>query len=273
MSEGELNEKLIVLIEDEIIVLNLLTQKLEKAGYLVKTATDGEAGLALIQETEPDLILLDMMLPKLNGFGILEKMAELKLLPKIPVVIISNSGQPIEIERAQKLGIRDYLIKVNFNPNEVLAKVNHVLESEEKPENLSAEKGSDSSTLGKIMNVLIVEDDLFMVSLLERKFTQEKYHILKASNVAQAREILEGNKIDLVLLDVVLPGTDGFTYLKELKQNEKQKNIPVIITSNLGQQEEIDKGLKEGASDYIVKAHSTPGEIVEKVENILKSSR
>jgi len=112
-----------------------------------------------------------------------------------------------------------------------------------------------------------------MVSLLERKFVQEKYHILKASNVAQAREALESNKIDLILLDVVLPGTDGFSYLKELKQNEKFKNIPVIITSNLGQQEEIDKGLKDGASDYIVKAHSTPGEIVEKVEKILKSSK
>ncbi|MFA5871835.1 MAG: response regulator [Parcubacteria group bacterium] len=272
MPDSEINKKLIVLIEDEMIVLNLLTQKLEKAGYLVKTATDGEAGLALIQETEPDLVLLDMMLPKLNGFSVLEKMVELKLLPKIPVVIISNSGQPIEIERAQKLGIRDYLIKVNFNPNEVLAKVNQVLELEEtSPSPSSLEEGASHGR--KIMNVLIVEDDLFMVSLLEKKFSPEEYHILKASNVTQAREILGSSKIDLMLLDVVLPGTDGFTFLKELKQNEKYNNIPVIITSNLGQQEEIDKGIKEGASDYIVKAHSTPGEIVEKVEKILKSSK
>ncbi|PIU78161.1 MAG: hypothetical protein COZ28_03425 [Candidatus Moranbacteria bacterium CG_4_10_14_3_um_filter_44_15] len=269
MADETNKKKLVVLIEDEEILSNLLTQKLEKAGYQVKSAPDGEAGLKLILEAGPDLVLLDMLLPKLNGFGVLEKLAEQKLLPALPVIIISNSGQPIEIDRALGMGVRDYLIKVNFNPDEVMAKVNNVFNSEKSSgaqENASAQnQGEDGAK-----NILIVEDDVFMAGLLERKFKQGKFNILKVSSADQAREVMSSKPVDLILLDIVLPGTDGFAFLRELKASEKFKNIPVMITSNLGQQEEIDRGLAEGAVDYVVKAHSTPGEIVEKVENALK---
>jgi DNA-binding response OmpR family regulator len=268
--ENTESKKLIVLIEDEEILSKLLVQKLEKTGYEVKSAMDGESGLALILENKPDLVLLDMMLPKLSGFGILEKLVEQKILPQLSVIIISNSGQPIEIERAQKMGVRDYLIKVNFNPEEVLAKVNAVLNSEDQPlpSPFSESDEKNTNTQDEI-KILIIEDDVFMAGLLERKFKQGNFKILKASNANQARETITSNQIDLILLDVVLPGTDGFTFLRELKKDEKNSKIPVIITSNLGQQEEIERGLTEGAADYIVKAHSTPGEIVDKVQEIL----
>lgn len=118
--------------------------------------------------------------------------------------------------------------------------------------------------------ILIVEDDTFMGSLLERKFRQKNISISRAMNVDEARKIIESGQISLILLDIILPGTDGVTFLKELKLNPRFKGMPVIITSNLGQPEEIEKALAEGASDYIVKAHTTPGEIVEKVAAILE---
>lgn len=117
--------------------------------------------------------------------------------------------------------------------------------------------------------ILIVEDDTFMASLLERKFKQGNFQIFRASSVDEAREIIKKNPISLILQDIILPGTDGISFLKELKLSPEFKHIPVIITSNLGQQDEIDRGLAEGANDYIVKAHATPGEIVEKVTTIL----
>jgi len=117
--------------------------------------------------------------------------------------------------------------------------------------------------------ILIVEDDTFMGSLLERKFKQKDFEIVRAASADEARKTIESGPVSLILLDIILPGTDGITFLKELKLNPQNKAIPVIITSNLGKEEEIEKGLAEGAVDYIVKAHTTPGEIVQKVETIL----
>jgi len=118
--------------------------------------------------------------------------------------------------------------------------------------------------------IMIVEDDTFMAGLLERKFKQADFQIVTALSADQARDLMKENPVKLILLDVILPGTDGITFLKELKANPATKEIPVIITSNLGSPEEIERGLKEGAADYIVKAHATPVEIVEKVKTIVK---
>lgn len=129
-------------------------------------------------------------------------------------------------------------------------------------EQSSAEKNKKS--------ILLIEDDTFMSSLLGRKLSKENYNIFAAPDAQQARELLNSNPISLIILDIVLPGTDGFVFLKELKESQKLKDIPVMIASNLGQPEEIEKGLQQGAADYIVKANTTPGEIVDKVKGILE---
>lgn len=265
MEEIKKEKAIIVLIEDEEIMASLLTTKLEKAGYEVLLATDGARGLELIKEKKPDLVLLDMLLPVLDGFGVLEALNKEGSLPTLPVIVISNSGQPLEIERMLKLGVRDYLIKVNFDPAEVIARVNNVLESTAEPApNISSSPPHPGKT------VLIVEDDLFLSDLLERKFAQKQYTAHRAVDVEQARQMLAEHAVHIILLDIVLPGMHGITFLEELKANEAFKHIPVVIISNLGQQEEVAKGLKAGAVDYIIKANSTPGEILEKVEQILK---
>lgn len=258
---NDTKKKTIVLIEDEEVMVMLLTSKLTAAGFEVKSALDGIAGLEFIHQLKPDLVLLDMMLPRLNGFGVLEKLQEEKLLPALPVIIISNSGQPIEIDRAKKLGVRDYLIKVNFDINEVITKVNLVI---------GGDKAAQAGGIQPIATVLIVEDDNFLVDLLERKFTRSRLKALVAIDADHARLILGQGRIDCILLDVLLPGTDGITFLKELKSNEQWKNTPVIVISNLGQTEEIKRGLAAGAAAYIIKANATPGEIVAKVFELIK---
>ena len=115
--------KKILLVEEEEIMINLLQRKLTKEGYEVSIAKDGEEGLKLMKEIKPDLILLDIIMPKMGGFGVMEGMQKDKELKKIPVIVISNSGQPVELDKAQKLGAKDWLIKTEFDPQEVLNKV------------------------------------------------------------------------------------------------------------------------------------------------------
>lgn len=115
--------KKILLIEDEEIMIDLLQKKLAKEGYNVSVARDGEAGLKAIKEAQPDLILLDIVMPKMGGLEVMEEMNKDKEMKKIPVIVVSNSGQPVELDRAQKLGARDWLVKTEFDPQEVIDKV------------------------------------------------------------------------------------------------------------------------------------------------------
>jgi len=119
--------KKIIIIEDEKILLDLLKDKLVKEGYEVIVALDGQTGLAKIKQEKPDLILLDMVMPKMGGFEVMRELNKDENLAKIPVIIISNSGQPVELEKAKKLGAKDWLIKTEFDPKEVVNKVNKQL--------------------------------------------------------------------------------------------------------------------------------------------------
>ncbi|MFH1462722.1 MAG: response regulator [bacterium] len=113
----------ILLIEDEEIMLDLLQRKLDQEGYEVSVARDGKEGLEKIKEIRPDLILLDFVMPKMGGIEILEEMEKDEELKKIPVIIISNSGQPVDLERAKELGVKDWLIKTEFDPLEIVEKI------------------------------------------------------------------------------------------------------------------------------------------------------
>jgi DNA-binding response OmpR family regulator len=118
--------------------------------------------------------------------------------------------------------------------------------------------------------ILIVEDDRFLRELIARKLRNEGYEVLEAVDGEEGLKRIKEEKPDLVLLDLILPGIDGFEVLAKAKEDPDTAQIPVIILSNLGQREEVEKGLKLGAIDYLIKAHFTPGEIIEKIKNILR---
>ncbi len=115
--------KKILIIEDEEILLDLLQKKLTQVGYEVAIAKDGVKGMEEIEKEKPDLILLDIIMPKMGGFEVMKELQKREEFSKIPIVIISNSGQPVELDLAQKLGAKDWLIKTDFDPQEVLDKV------------------------------------------------------------------------------------------------------------------------------------------------------
>ena len=115
--------KKILLVEDEELMIDLLQRKLTKEGYEISVAKNGEEGLEAMKKVRPDLVLLDIIMPKMGGFEVMEEMQRDKTLAKIPVIVISNSGQPVELDKAQKLGAKDWLIKTEFDPQEVIEKV------------------------------------------------------------------------------------------------------------------------------------------------------
>ena len=120
--------------------------------------------------------------------------------------------------------------------------------------------------------ILIIEDDRFLRKIISQKLTKENYNLIEAVDGIEGIKKAQEEKPDLILLDLVLPGIDGFETLSKIKNNTDKSisKIPVIIFSNLGQHEDIKRGIEIGAVDYLIKAHSTPEEIVAKIRSVLK---
>lgn len=273
--------KKILIVEDEKALLDILLDKLKQEGFDAMGAGDGEEGLERMRQEKPDLILLDIVMPKMGGMEVLEIMHNDTQLKSIPVIIISNSGQPVEIEKAKGLGARDFLIKAEFDPKEVVEKVHNMLGEDVPGGNqvvMDTESGNSKKEKptketfqksGK-RTVLVVEDDQFLRDLIVRKLEEEGLNTIQAIDGEEGVRLIRENKPDIVLLDLILPGIDGFEVLMQAKADTNISGIPIIILSNLGQKDDIDRGLQLGAKDYLIKAHFTPGEIVQKVKDILK---
>jgi DNA-binding response OmpR family regulator len=118
--------------------------------------------------------------------------------------------------------------------------------------------------------ILVIEDDKFLRELMVRKIVSEEFSSLEAETGEEGLEKMKKEKPDLVLLDIVLPGIDGIEVLRKAKEDPSMKSIPIMILSNLAGPEEIERGLKMGAVDYLIKAHLTPREIVAKAKDFLK---
>lgn len=118
--------------------------------------------------------------------------------------------------------------------------------------------------------VLIIEDDNFLQGLEGSKLKTEGYQVIVASTGEEAMAKIHEEGIDLILLDLILPNFDGFEILKKIKEDDKLKDIPVIVFSNLSEDKDIDKARNMGVSDFMVKSNFTLDELVDHVNRKLK---
>lgn len=114
--------------------------------------------------------------------------------------------------------------------------------------------------------ILLVEDEEMLSSMYKTKFEKEGYTIAVAADGEAALETAKNGTFDIVLLDIILPKLDGFAVLKSLRAMDAYKQVPIIMLTNLGQEEDVEKGKKLGATDYMVKANFTPSQVLEKVQ-------
>jgi len=131
--------------------------------------------------------------------------------------------------------------------------------------------------------ILLVEDDPFLIDIYTTKLKESGFKLETADNGEEALKKIrkknaanfEKNKKknlwpDVLILDIVLARIDGWQVLQEIKKDEKLKDLKIIVFTNLGQKEEVEKGLRLGATKYLIKAHYTPSELVEEIKKILK---
>lgn len=269
-------KKKILIIEDDVFLGDVLTKKLTNEGFDVLLSMDGFEGLKKMKSFLPDLVLLDIILPSMNGYEILEAKLKDSSVASIPVIIVSNSGQPVEINRALGLGVKDYLVKAQFDPEEVLVKIHALFKKSENPSSIKSLEGEMNQKSVPVnlegKKVVWVEDDQFLNDIIKRKLSTTKCIFFNATEGEEALKIINKEMPDIVMLDIILSGVDGFEILRRIKNDPKTKHIPVILLSNLGQASDIEKGKNFGAARFVVKATVTPNEIVEQIEEVLKEN-
>lgn len=125
----------------------------------------------------------------------------------------------------------------------------------------------------KKTKILIIEDDSYISDMYRIKLENSGYEVIIASDGIEGFKALEKQKPNVILLDIVMPKMDGFNVLKMIKNDSNYKNIPVILLTNLGQEENVKRGFELGAASYIIKAHFTPSEVVEKIKGVLEKNK
>jgi DNA-binding response OmpR family regulator len=117
----------ILIVEDDMLFQSIYQNRLAQDGYRVKAASNGEDALREMEASPPDLVLLDLVLPQLNGYEVLSRMKADPQLTKIPVIVLSNKGEPEDVKRGLELGATDYLVKTMAHPKEVAWKIRQAI--------------------------------------------------------------------------------------------------------------------------------------------------
>ncbi len=273
MSDQVLAGKKILIVEDNTFLSNVISQKLTMRGAVAKTYTNGLEGLAAIRIEKPDLVLLDILMPIMNGYEVLQILHAEGLTSQIPIIVISNSGQPVEIDRIKALGVREYLVKADFEPDDVLKKIYETLEVDAPGGSATAtaapgQAAAPHSEQTEMPKVLVVEDDPLLRNLLSMKLSSSNCPAMFSNDGLQVGELVASFEPDVIVLDLKLPGRDGFEVLKELKETDAYKHIPVIVFSNNSIDEDKQRAMDMGAAAFHVKAMTDLSEFIKIVVKI-----
>ncbi len=231
----------ILVVEDDREVALLLRRQLEAEGYHVLLAGSGQDALWLAREEQPQLITLDIMLPDIDGFMVLEQLKDHPVTAPIPVIIISMLG---EEDKGYALGAVDYVVKP-FSEKQLLDSVRQALGPIRK------EDGAE----GARNNLLVVDDEQDITTFLVQALSVHGYEVRSASNGLEALERIGESMPDLILLDLKMPGMDGYEVIRHLKGDEATRGIPIIVITASPVDKERDKVrvLGMGVAQYMPK--------------------
>jgi DNA-binding response OmpR family regulator len=255
----------ILIIENDIFLADVLLKKLKGEGYDATLARDAAQGNKMMRELKPSLVVVDVDLPVVDGYKVLEDKQKDPAVSRIPVIVIFASNVSESIEKVLSLGAKDFLIKQSFDPEEALTKIKMQLKSTQSAPASKAAPISSAASVIKDKKVMWVEDDEFLSEIIGKKLAGQGAKLLHAGNGEEALRIAADEHPEVVLLDIILPGLDGFEILRQLKDKPETKTIPVIMLSNLGQKSDIEKGIKLGAAKFLIKATVTLDEIMEEI--------
>lgn len=270
----------ILVVDDEPLNVKLLTAKLASQNYETIKAYSGEQALEAVQRTAPDLILLDVMMPGIDGYEVTRRLKSSSETQKIPIILITALNGKEDKKKALELGADEFLNKP-VNTEELRTRVASLIRLKEYQEQISTRTETKKRVIkgtGTIAGepeqsqrpeVLLIEDEDADALLVERCLFDLDCRISRVRTGAEAFKILDMKKIDLILLDVMLPGLSGFEICRKLKENENTLPIQVVMMTPLNDMKSKIKGIELGADEYLIKPINRE-ELLARVKSLLK---
>ncbi len=200
----------VLVIDDDPDSRDLVMRSLTKEGYHVRTASGGREGLRMAKEQRPDVITLDVMMPDMDGWAVLSALKSDPELHSVPVIMLTMLDQK---EMGYALGVSDYMMKpIDRDRLISILKKYRGLSSVNNP-------------------VLVVEDDTHTRQMMCQMLQKEGCKIAEAANGRIALDRVAENKPSLILLDLMMPEMDGFTFVQELHKKEEWRGIPIVVVT------------------------------------------
>ena len=258
------SKETILIVDDDPLNVKLLSATLSADGYETLSAYDGKTALKIAQTEFPDLILLDIMMPEIDGYEVTEILKQNPDTKDIPIILITALDGREDKLKGLEAGADEFLNKP-ANAAELLARVKSLLRLKlyqdqlkvrTHPQEFIASNGkADGGPIGdlNLPSVLLVEDEDRDVRLLKSYLQGEAYHIEVAHTGEETISRVLKDKVDLILLDILLPGMDGFEVVRQLREMESAENIQVLAITSLKDMESKIRGIELGVDDYLVK--------------------
>lgn len=243
-------KKKILVVDDEADIREIVRLYLSEEGYAIVEAVNGQEAILKAQTEKPDLIVLDIMMPGINGFEVAKHLKDDPNTQHIPIIILSVLAQDSQFRQ----GILDYISKP-FRQDELVQTVRRILE---KIETKNIKK-----------NILVVDDDPDIVDIISICLKDNNLIPEKAYNGPEALEKAKNKEIDLILLDINMPGMNGFEVIKLLKEDKKTSDIPIVVLTGTYITEDDKKhGLTLGVAKYLTKPFSAD-DLVKQIKGAL----
>lgn len=259
----------ILIVDDELRNIKLMAAILSTEPYKILQAINGEQALLMVGSHKVDLILLDVMMPGINGFEVTQLIKNNPETKNIPIILVTALDGSENKQKAKEVGADEFLTKP-VNKIEVVTRIKSMLQLKQCQEQLNTHKsiGEKLAIPQKIIysenienknkktdhqTVLLIEDDYQQAKLIKSLVASEPYNLIVASSGEEAIRLGQTIKIDLILLDLMLPGMSGYDVCEHYKANEATRNIQIVAITSLSDIESKIKCINKGVDDYLIK--------------------
>ncbi|MBW1994402.1 MAG: response regulator, partial [Deltaproteobacteria bacterium] len=254
----------LLIVDDDPLNVKLMAKKLSQHQYNILMAYDGETAIAKARAESPDLVLLDIMMPGLSGYEVTEILKKDPNTKDIPIILVTALDGTDDKIKGLEAGADEFLNKP-VNTAELLARVKSLLRLKLYQDQLKTrvhfqalvaspdEMKKTQADRVNLPTILLVDDCEKEIRLIKGYLQAEAYQIKQASTGEETLSRLLRENIDLVLLDILLPGMDGFEVVRRIREMEDARNVQILAITCLQDMESKVKGISLGADDYLIK--------------------